>query len=184
MPHLFRLGLSPFSLSMALFDIPNSLPCLPCQASVHQCEVICFYFIFWTMLFLTIMRLHALDTRSEGQSSHPAAVGESRIWGQRFSFEPNRYKFVPLHSGNFCDYGRWSIHPLRKRTELPAVDNSCLRQGMWRNDWRTTSVPWAPEGSVCAGFRERQCCNGVENTTRSMSGPQGMPPVRACRAGR
>ena len=79
MPHLFRLGLSPFSLSMALFDIPNSLPCLPCQASVHQCEVICFYFIFWTMLFLTIMRLHALDTRSEGQYSHPAAVGESRI---------------------------------------------------------------------------------------------------------
>ena len=31
---------------MVSFHIPNSLPCLPCQAPVHQCEVICFFFFF------------------------------------------------------------------------------------------------------------------------------------------
>ena len=36
----------PLSLSMALFHIPNSLPCLPYQAPVHQYEVICFFFFF------------------------------------------------------------------------------------------------------------------------------------------
>ena len=73
----------------------------------------------------SVICLHTHDTRSEGP--HPTVVGESRICRQRVSCEPNRYESVPLHSGEFA---RQSTHPLRKRREIPAVDNPCLCQGV------------------------------------------------------